>query len=265
MQNKKLYLGLTLAVLSAAIVGGSVLAANTTTQTTTTTAPSSRGQGMQGSQGGQQPSQAMQGNTISQPSAAISNSGVSGTIASISDNTITLKSNDAYSTTIDASNVDITNLAVGDFITVKGNVKVIAAKITNGRAMGQEDVQPVEDSSATETSKTKRTVGTVTVIDGTTITIKSAQNDSNTYTVDASGAAITKVSEDGTNKIEILKVSDIKVGDTLFIQGEVSDSTITATAISITSANGQSTKEIKKDNNGIWSRITSFFGKIFGK
>lgn len=73
--------------------------------------------------------------------------------------------------------------------------------------------------------------GTVTAIDGSTITVQSrgvgqnaAQATPATYTVDASNAAITKNNATAS-------LSDIAVGDTIMAQGTVSGTSVTATTI----------------------------------
>jgi hypothetical protein len=65
--------------------------------------------------------------------------------------------------------------------------------------------------------------GTVTAVSGNTITITDKQSNT-TYTIDATNAKIDK------NKATI-SVSNIVVGDTIMVQGTVSGTTVTATAI----------------------------------
>jgi ribosome maturation factor RimP len=281
--NKKIYLVLSLVILSTILITGSVLAINTKT-TATEPAIMQNGQGMQGSDVPKadvstqtRTGQAQQGVQMQIQKS----SGISGKIASISGTTITLEAEDSYTITINASSatvkklisttstssatstaVSVSDLKVGDFITVKGNITVSASEIIAGTQSSEKPSNP-----GAETSDTKRIVGTVTAIDNTTITINSAQKNSTdggettTYTVNASGATVTQKTKEGTD--EILAISDIKVGNTIFVQGEASDSTITATAISITASGENQTNG--KANNGIWNKITNFFGKMFGK
>ena len=61
-------------------------------------------------------------------------------------------------------------------------------------------------------------VGTVSAVQGTTITVTG--KDGTTYTVDASNAKVDKIVQ--------LTVSDIKVGDTIGVEGKVSGSLVTA-------------------------------------
>lgn len=60
--------------------------------------------------------------------------------------------------------------------------------------------------------------GTVTAVSGNTITITG--DNGTTYTVDASGAKVSKVID--------LTVADIKVGDRIGAEGTLSDTTVTA-------------------------------------
>jgi len=279
--NKKQYLSLVLALL-AVVIASSAMATNT--KTATEPAIMQNGQGSQGAaRPNDMPTQTRATQTQQATTPAVGmlkSSGISGEIASISGNTITLKSDDSYTITINASNatikkvtsktstssapsttISVSDLKVGDFITIKGNISVNASEITAGT---QSSERP-STISGTDLS-TKKILGTVTAIDNTNITIKSTQKNNSgedktdTYTVNASGATVTQKSKEGTD--EILDVSKIKTGDTIFVQGEITDSTITATAISITSGENQIGE---KDNNGIWTRITNFFGKMFAK
>lgn len=63
--------------------------------------------------------------------------------------------------------------------------------------------------------------GTVSAVSGDTITVTGKNG--TTYTVNASGATVDKIVQ--------LKVGDIKVGDTVGVQGQVSGSSVTANHI----------------------------------
>ncbi len=68
--------------------------------------------------------------------------------------------------------------------------------------------------------------GTVTAVNGTSITMTEEANEGGAaYTVDATGATIMKAGAAG-------QLSDIKVGDTIFVTGTVNGTKVTATAIS---------------------------------
>ena len=63
--------------------------------------------------------------------------------------------------------------------------------------------------------------GTVTAVNGNTITLTGKNN--TTYTINASGATVKAVTDSS--------VGNIKVGDTLSVQGSASGTTVTATNI----------------------------------
>lgn len=63
--------------------------------------------------------------------------------------------------------------------------------------------------------------GTVSAVSGNTVTV--TKSDGTTYTVDASSAKVSKIVD--------LSVSDIKVGDTIGVQGTVSGTSVTAVHI----------------------------------
>lgn len=70
--------------------------------------------------------------------------------------------------------------------------------------------------------------GTVTAVNGTTITIKS-ERDSATYTIDASTATFKKAT-DGSAPTTVT-IADIKVGDEVGAMGTLSGTTLTATDV----------------------------------
>ncbi len=67
--------------------------------------------------------------------------------------------------------------------------------------------------------------GSVTAIDGTTITMQEeAVEGGASYTVDTSGATFVKTGATGT-------IADIKVGDKIFVDGSVTGTTVVATKV----------------------------------
>lgn len=66
-------------------------------------------------------------------------------------------------------------------------------------------------------------MGHVTAISGSTITLSGTNN--TTYTIDASAAKIVK------NRNTIIGITDIKVGDTIMVQGTVTGTTVVATTV----------------------------------
>jgi hypothetical protein len=106
--------------------------------------------------------------------------------------------------------------------------------------------------------------GTVSAVGTSTLTITS--NNQTVYTINSTASTtITK-----TPKVVIL-FSDIKVGDKVNVQGQVSSTTVSATRIMvITPGQGNdheasSTKPENKQNEGFFNRIKSFFGRFFGR
>ena len=159
--------------------------------------------------------------------------GVHGTISGISGTTLTIvdKGPGANGTettyTVDASaatvekasqgtvptTVTLSSLAVGDMVGVQGTVSgtsVTATKIMSGFMGGRGGM-----------GRGHGTDGTVTAINGNTITI--SHTDGTTYTIDASAAKVTKMVD--------ITVGDIKVGDRIGAEGTVSGTTVTATRI----------------------------------
>lgn len=125
--------------------------------------------------------------------------------------------------------------------------------------------------------------GTITKIDGATITIESISFGKNinktdtetdtadktktpetvTYTIDANKATFYK---DGVES----KISEIIVGEKIMVEGTVDGTTVTATKVhegNLNQANFDQNKNVNKVkiNNGFWSRIGNFFGRMFGK
>ena len=257
MQKKNFYLILALS-LSVITIAGSVWAANTATTGGMPTQGGQNGQGtgqMRGNQNNtgkmsasgtaQMQGQNNQEQVQSQGQGMSMQSGISGKIASIDGDTITLESKNSYTITIDASDIDISGYEVGDFIMVTGGITVKAEEIKteSGQKIGM------------------GTIGTVTDVSDTTITMTSKVGTEDvTYTVDASDATITEKADDGTETT--LSISDVVEDDIIMVQGEISDDNIiTATSISITSETSQT--QTKQQGSGVWSKITNWIGNLF--
>lgn len=162
---------------------------------------------------------------------------VVGTVTAVSGTTLTVTSNrqkdatgttytvnaagaQVYKSTSGAAPVESTlsAVAVGDTVAVAGTVsgtEVTATKVISGvtrmnmggkgRGLGQG----------------MGTHGTISSISGTTITLTGV--DGKTYTVDGSKATVARTAT--------VTVSDLKVGDTIGVQGSVSGTTVTANHI----------------------------------
>ena len=140
--------------------------------------------------------------------------------------------------TVDASNASIfknnatssiSSIIVGDTIVVQGAIgsdKNITAKIIRDYVMISNQVKPTLNSKqkqgATSTLTIKGnnqpiTVGTVSSITGTTITIKNRNKNNALLSVDTANAKIIQ-------KQGIISLSNVVVGDTLIVQGTTSTS-----------------------------------------
>jgi hypothetical protein len=158
-----------------------------------------------------------------------------GKVTAISGDTITIVDQKPGDTTtgttytVDATNATVTKdrdtastvsaIAVGDMIAVDGTVSgttVAATAIHDGFGMGGPGGRGGPGGFG------GGTMGTVTAISGTTLTVSG--KDGGTYTIDASSATV-KASGAAS------AVSDIKVGDTVMIQGKVTTASMTATNI----------------------------------
>ncbi len=86
--------------------------------------------------------------------------------------------------------------------------------------------------------------GVVTGINGTTITIQEEADESGlVYTIDASVATVTKDGSTG-------KLSDINIGDKIFVKGTVSGTNVTATSIADGRSHGGSSWFGKETETG---------------
>lgn len=205
--------------------------------------------------------------------------GVFGTVASISGSTITVTSmmrgkpstsggtattGTTTTYTVDASNATVTKsgvasslsaVAVGDRISAQGTVSgssVTATSIMDGIPTGmmgnggakmngfKGDGNPVVG-------------GTVASVNGSTFTV--TNSGSSTYTIDATNATVMDKGATST-------VSAILSGDKVLVQGTVSGSSVTATAVI---DQGQTTMGTsgQTGENGMLSGIEGFFRKIF--
>jgi hypothetical protein len=160
---------------------------------------------------------------------------VAGTITAISGTTIMVSSAErdtaatATTYTVDISGAKVlkassgsapsesatASLAVGDTVMIRGTVSgtsVVATEVMDGMGGG-----PGMHGRGPGMGR-GGTVGTVTAVNGSTITLSG--KDGTTYTVDASSAKISTMAT--------ITAADIKVGDTLGVQGTVSGTAVTA-------------------------------------
>ena len=195
--------------------------------------------------------------------------GVFGTVTAVSGNSITLTSKGfgpnktATTYTIDATGAtvmkdgvasSVSNIAVGDSISVQGTVNgtsVTATNIRDGRGAGPNNTAGLE-ASIPEGNGQPIIGGSVTAVSGSTITITNKSNVA--YTVDVSGAKITKSGKAGT-------ATDIVVGDTVIAQGTVNGTAVTAVNFV---DQGQIKAGHGPAHKGFFGAIGSFFARLFG-
>lgn len=185
-----------------------------------------------------------------------------GTVSAISGSAITLTSKNGTTYSVDASNatimkaptasqtttgttptrptpttITVADIQVGDTLMVQGTTSgtsITATSIFDGVFGGQGHDS---FSGSQETGKgTPRIGGTVTAINGDSITVSSTHRNSSTgstpvvYTVDAANATISKSAAKGVAPTTI-SVSGINVGDTIMVTGTISGTSVTATTI----------------------------------
>ena len=184
--------------------------------------------------------------------------GVMGTVASINGNTLTVTGKigpkstaTAVTYTVDATNakvmksatsgakpttVTIADIQVGDTIMVQGTVNgtsVTAISIFDGKFTPRSP----GTNPASKSSFGHGVVGTVSAIDGTTLTVAGKTGPKSTatavtYTIDASNAKITKrVAGTTPTAPTTIAVSAIQVGDKVMVRGTVNGTSVTATNI----------------------------------
>jgi hypothetical protein len=210
------------------------------------------------------------------------NNGIFGTVTAINGDTITVQSkmftrgtSSASTTpvtpsttyTVDATNAKVdkdraastvSNIAIGDNIVVVGTVSgtnVTATTIHDALALNG-GVKGANGGAAALLSSDGQPVigGTVSAVNGDTITITNKGNTS--YTIDVTNAKITK---NGTTST----ASNIAVGDSLLAQGTVNGTSVTAVNV-IDSVNTTSTTNgTTTTHKGFFGAIGNFFAKIF--
>ncbi len=203
-------------------------------------------------------------------------SGVIGTISAIDGSKITVVSKIAAGSknpttyTVDATNAKIysdgelstmSTLDIGEMIFVEGTITettVTATIIHDGifKWRGEKD--------SFDSTGDPIVGGTVTGINGDTITIKNKSNV--TYTIDADSAKFVKRGVDSAT------ISDIEVGDMILVQGAINNNLVTAKLI-LDHSGKVGMDDDDNDNNdgdngrhrGFFNRLGVFFGGWFKK
>ena len=220
-----------------------------------------------------------------------------GTVTAISGNTITLSGNtdfrEASSTpktifTIDATNAKViknqatstvSSILVGDKLVVQGTTNgttVTATMIHDGimprnSMMGRNGEGMMNGSSSLSQLQGNGQpviAGTITTINGNTVTITNKSNA--TYTIDVTNAKITVKNIAGT-------ASSLAVGDQIFAQGTINGTSVVAATIIDSGAQvvqntppagvaqtNTMNQGMMGGRGGFFGGITSFFSRIFG-
>lgn len=179
------------------------------------------------------------------PGQMMSRPEVLGTVTAISGNTITVKDlrvNSGTIYTVDATNATVIKngsastvsaILVNDTVSVQGvlnGTNVTATKINDGLKPKEKD----------EIMGKPRTIGTVTAISGTTLTIKDIRkNSAITYTVNTTSSTV--IMKNGNTAV----FTSIAMGDKVSVQGTITGTTITATKINV----GQNENELENEKN----------------
>ena len=183
---------------------------------------------------------------------------------------VTTFSVDATNATIMKNNATstISSIAVGDTVMVQGTISgtnVTATMIRDGvRApgqMGQGKAPTGQTPSPILGNGQPVVAGTISVINGSTLTITNKSNV--TYTVDASSAKIYQ----GQNTASTLSI--LKVGDAVVVQGAVNGTSITASTVidqakPAGSENSNDNGGNGKPHQGFFGGIGAFFSHLFG-
>lgn len=164
--------------------------------------------------------------------------GVRGTVSAVNGSTLTVTGEDGGTYTIDASGAKVEKYANGATSAVTasgiavGDTVMVSGKITSA-AMTANDVRDGVFPKPTPPAA----MGKVTAVSGSTITLSGMGKGgaSTTYTVDASGATVTKVTppqaKGDTPTETTISVSGISAGDMLVVEGAVNGSSVAATSI----------------------------------
>jgi hypothetical protein len=209
--------------------------------------------------------------------------GVFGTVSAINGTNITVTSKGFGTSSVSKTfSVDVSNaivmdkgatstisaVAVGNQVSVQGTINgisVIATKINLGMSFGRGDGQNPGKGAGGRFASSSNMIegngqpiigGTVSAINGATITITNKSNVS--YTVDASSATITKGNIASS-------VSSVIIGDNILVQGTINGTSVTATTVTDQGAiDGNKKADSKPSIGGFFGGIGNFFAKLFG-
>ena|GEM_PF-3142598 len=198
----------------------------------------------------------------SRDSRDYSDMGLFATVTAKSSNSITIKSNSTGTiytvATADVSvrkhgekDADMSDIAVGDSVFVRGEItdKTIAAKSI---------ISVNIPKNAVIKKNLSGVAGVVTAVNGNTVTVKTKTDI--VYTVDTDDARIrTRDDKDAAT-------ADIKVGDTVLVQGTIDNKSVDASVIIAIDEDSIKDKEIKAEAKvGFFHKIGLFFKSFFNK
>jgi preprotein translocase subunit YajC len=195
--------------------------------------------------------------------------GFTGTVTAISGSTIAIKSNrDNTTYNVVTANAKIykgptvktlADIKVGDFVIVEGSMQ--ADKFMATRILDTQFDMKFPENGKWDNFK-PGIIGTVSAVSGTTLTVTA--KDGTVYTVATADAKFQK--EKGTAST----INEVKVGDTVLIQGTVNGTSVTAKNVfdSQIALQKIETKMDKMENNngnhnGFFVRFGNFFRNIF--
>jgi len=269
MGNKKYFsIGLVLAIIGLGLITAPALAATTNASTSVHL---NRGNGTRGIGQGIKPAivgtvSSINGNSIivtgkqgfafGQRNKATSTQPVSSITYTVNASSATVMKNNATSS--------ISNIVVGDTILVQGTVSGTSITATlirdgimnnvQGKMQNQNEDQRNFASSTFQGNGQPVIAGTISAINGSTITVTNKSNV--TYTIDATNAKIT-------DKQNTVTISNLTVGNNVMIQGTVNGNLVTASSI-ITQVNQANTNAPAKKSVGFFGAIGNFFKNLFG-
>ena len=208
---------------------------------------------------------------------------VIGTVTAINGNIITLSGKQGMMNpstanitfTIDATNAKViknnatgtlSSIVVGDNLSVQGTVSgtnVVATVIRDGVMARGKGIMNIENQIPLQVEGNGQPViaGTVTSINGTTLTVTNKSNV--TYTVNATNAKVTVKNVASTS-------ASIATGDTIVIQGTVNGTSVVASTVidsgaqKVVSTSQEDQGEQMSNRGGFFGGIGGFFARLFG-
>ncbi len=208
---------------------------------------------------------------------------VFGTVSAVSGNIITMAGRQGFGAnsttatyTVDTTNAKITknnaagtiaSIVVGDTIAVQGTMtgtNIVATTIRDGVMNGasgnmkkpDNTDKPNQDLSTIVGNGQPVIAGSITAINGNTITITNKSNI--TYAVDVSSAKFVVIG------VTSATISNVKVGDNIVVQGAINGTSVTASSIIDQTKPVATSGTNNGEHKGFFGTIGSFFSHLFG-